>query len=75
MAAVGQSTPGCGQRLQGAGTDHFQCQQFFTSEEEGSDPSSLHDQETKGAAERIPLSFGTAASHTLARHFRKAGPS
>lgn len=72
---MGQSTPGCGQRLQGAVTDHFRRQQFFTSEKEGSDPSSLHDQETKGTVERITLSFGTAASHALSRHFRKAGSS
>lgn len=34
------------------------CQYVLMSEEEGNDPSSLHNQETKGTIERITLSFG-----------------
>lgn len=34
------------------------CQYVLMPEEEGNDPSSLHNQETKGTIERITLSFG-----------------
>lgn len=53
--------------------DDLWCQQVFMPEEEGSDPGSLHNQETKGTIEEITLSFRLTKSYTLGQHFQKAG--